>query len=56
MSHSAIACVFAARHQNAVLVILKQVLITQTADTHAMAYLIIFKELGATDKRQPGVA
>ena len=56
MSHSANACLFAARHQNAALVILKQVLITPSASTHALAYHIKLKELGATDKRQPGVA
>jgi hypothetical protein len=56
MSHSANACLFAARHQNAALVILKQVLITQSADRHALALLIIFKLIGAPRKRQLGVA
>ncbi len=37
ISYSAKACLFAARHQNAALVILKQVLITQPAGRHALA-------------------
>jgi len=40
MLHSAIACLFTARHQNAAAVILQQVLITPSVGRHAMAYLV----------------
>jgi hypothetical protein len=60
MSYSANACLFAARHQNAVLVILKQVLPFdingQSAGRHALALLIKIKEIGASRKCQPCVA
>ena len=56
MPYSANACLFAARHSNAALVILKQIRITQSAGKHALALLIDFKEIGASDKRQLGVA
>jgi hypothetical protein len=56
MSHSANACLFAARHQNAALVILKQVLITPLrADTH-WPNLFKFNMIGAFDKHQLSVA
>ena len=51
---------FAARHQNAALVILKQVLPLNikwaVAGTHALAYRFIINRLGATDSHQLGVA
>jgi len=39
MPHSALACLFTARHQNAAAVILQQVLITPSVNRQAMAYL-----------------
>ncbi len=56
MLHSANACLPAARHQSATLVILKQVLITPSAGRHALALLIKIKEMGASDKRHLSVA
>jgi hypothetical protein len=56
MSHSANACLFAARHQNAALVILKQVLITQLRADTCWPNLLIIKEKGASDKRHLSVA
>ncbi len=56
MLYSAIACVFAARHRNAAVVILQPVPITPSAGTHAMAYHFNINKLGASTKRQPGVA
>jgi hypothetical protein len=56
MSYSANACLLTARHQSAALVILKQVLITQSVSRHGLALLIKFKQIGAPRKRQPSVA
>ena len=42
--------------ENAALVILKQVLITQSAGRHALALLIKIKEIGATRMHQLSVA
>jgi hypothetical protein len=43
MSYSVIACLPAARHQNAAAVIMQQVLITLSAGRHAMAYLFKYQ-------------
>ena len=49
-------CLFTARHQNAAVVILQQVLITPSVDRHMMAYLLNFNRLGVARKRQLRVA
>ena len=56
MSHSANACLCAARRQNAALVLLKQVLTTQLRADTRWPNLLITRELGASDKRQLSVA
>ena len=42
MSHSAIACEFAVRHQDAAVVTLQQVLITQSTGKHRLAEYDIY--------------
>ncbi len=56
MSHSASVCLFSARHQNAALAILKQILITQLwADTRWPNFLF-FNPIGVSETHQLGVA
>jgi hypothetical protein len=56
MSNSANACLPTVRHQNAALVILKQVLITLLRADTRWPNLLIFEEIWASDKRQLSVA
>ena len=56
MSHSANTYLFAARHQNAALAILKQVLITQLRADTRWPNLLITREIGVSDKRQLSVS
>jgi hypothetical protein len=56
MSHSANACLFAARHPNAALALLKQVRITLLRADTRWPNLLKNRELGPSDKRHLGVA
>ena len=52
ISHSAVLCLFTARHQSATVANLQQALITPSVNRHRTAFLLIFNRLGATDQRQ----